>query len=111
MYWGASTHPYRGERPLGEGKGYSVIVAGGTVRAAGSPPGPIVGQQAEEQLEGAGQPPPQRGQDGAQAQGEEPRVPWRGHVEDDGDAGLEDGRVDGGRRRCVWMLLLSLLLV
>lgn len=53
------------------------------------------GQHAEQQLEGRGQPPPQGGQDGDEAEGEEPRVPRRGHLEDDGDAGLEEGRVHG----------------
>lgn len=53
------------------------------------------GQQPQQELEGRGETPPDGGQDGDEAEGEEPRVPGRGHIEDDGDARLEEGRVHG----------------
>lgn len=46
------------------------------------------------------QPPPRCGSTRQQPQGKQPRVPQRRDIEDDGDARLQDGRVDGGGRRC-----------
>lgn len=48
-----------------------------------------------EQLKRRGQSPPQRWQDGDEPQDEEPRMPWCGDIEDDGDAGLKERRMDG----------------
>jgi hypothetical protein len=47
-------------------------------------------EQAQQQMEDRRRPPPDGGQDGAQAQGEEPRMPWRRHIQSNGDAGLEE---------------------
>lgn len=52
--------------------------------------------QPQQQLEGRRQPPPHGGQYRQEAEGEQPGMPRPGHVEDDGDARLENGRVDGG---------------
>ncbi|KND87349.1 hypothetical protein TOPH_07960 [Tolypocladium ophioglossoides CBS 100239] len=101
------THPDGSERPLGQGIRHRVLamvkVAVGTQRQRGSTRAHNkhavwAGQQAQKELQRLGQPPPERGEDGAEAEGEEPGVPGRGHIEDDGDARLEEGRVDGGGR-------------
>lgn len=48
-------------------------------------------QQPQEQLQRRRCPPPDGGQDGAQAKGEEPGVPRPGHIKDDGDPRLQEG--------------------
>lgn len=52
-------------------------------------------EQTQSETEDGGRAPPDGGQDGGEAEGEEPGVPAGRDVEDDGDAGLEEGGVDG----------------
>lgn len=52
------------------------------------------GEEAQQEMQRRGQPPPGGWQAGQQTQCEEPGVPHGGDVEDDGDARLEHRRVD-----------------
>lgn len=53
-------------------------------------------EQTQSETEDGGRAPPDGGEDGGEAEGEEPGVPAGRDIEDDGDAGLEDGGVDRG---------------
>lgn len=95
-------YPDGGEGSLGQamgdgmGAGMEGImgVAGGPQMAEKA----VAGEEVDENVEGRGQPPPEGGKDGAEAEDEEPGMPGRRDLEDDGDARLERRGEDGGRR-------------